>query len=155
MLYCQIQHTFKTEENSMSKQSRPGSVINIVEINGRKATSTSGAIAILQEFTDYEYSRDSIYRMYLDGKIEGERTDIANYYYIDSLKKAGEMLKPLAPPPGKNRRGRRKKREHVPYTEEIKEQARQLRQEGLSYGRIAKQLGVSSQIVQYWLKQSS
>jgi hypothetical protein len=154
MLHCQIQHMSKPEESSMSKQSRPNGteVISIVEINGKKAASTSGAIAILQEFTGYKYSRDSIYRMYLDGKIEGVRTDVANYYYIDSLERAGESLKALVPPPGKNRRGRRKKGEQIIYSKETKEQARQLRQNGMSYGAIAKKLDVSSQLIQYWLK---
>lgn len=69
-----------------TKKKQHGDIEQVVMIDGREAVTVSGAIRILKEVTNNGYSRDTILRMFYDGKIQGKRTPSANFYYVDSLR---------------------------------------------------------------------
>jgi transposase len=124
-------------QKGQPKQNRPGDVIKTITINNREATTTKGARAILKERTGRDYSRDAVYRLYVNGKIEGVRTDIANLYYIDSLKTVV-----LSPEVGRN----------ATYSPETREQALLLHDQGLTNREVAEKVGATNQIVNYWIQ---
>jgi hypothetical protein len=134
----------------MSKHKIPAS--EIVEVNGRAATTVTGARKLLNDRAKEElgierdYSRDAVYAMFVTGKIEGVRTTPANYYFIDTLQKVRldphRRNKPQRQPPKVGKEG---------YPQEIKDEALRLHREGvLSKRTIARQLNVSYQTINNW-----
>jgi hypothetical protein len=131
--------------------------IETINIDGREATTVTGAIKILnrrakEDFQqDRDYSRDAVYAMFVANKIEGIRTPSANYYFVDSLEKV-----PLS------RHGKMKadrKRDYTRrvgkegYPPEKREQATRLyREQHLSKRAIADELKVSYQTINNWLR---
>src|SRR6266702_1011984 len=146
MVDLQIQHKLELlEERELKaskgqpKQNRPGDVIKTITINGKETTTTKGARAILKERTGRDYSRDAVYRLFVTGKIEGVRTDVANLYYVDSLKSVE-----LSPEVGRSKT----------YPPEMRERALQLHEQGLTNREVAEHLGITNQIVNYWIQKS-
>jgi DNA invertase Pin-like site-specific DNA recombinase len=134
----------------MGKQKLPA--IEIVEVNGRPATTVTGARKLLNERAKEElgierdYSRDAVYAMFVAGKIEGVRTTPANYYFIDTLQKVRldphRRNKQVRQPPKVGKEG---------YPQEVKDEALRLYREGmLSKRAIARQLDVSYQTINNW-----
>lgn len=136
----------------MSKHKLPA--IETIEVNGRAATTVTGARKLLNERAKEElgierdYSRDAVYAMFVAGKIEGIQTTPANYYFIDSLQKVRldphRRNKPQRQPPKVGKEG---------YSQTVKNEALRLYQEGvLSKRAIARRLEVSYQTINNWTK---
>lgn len=135
----------------MSKHKLPA--IETIEVNGRAATTVTGARKLLNERAKEElgierdYSRDAVYAMFVAGKIEGIQTTPANYYFIDSLQKVRldphRRNKPQRQPPKVGKEG---------YPKEVKDEAMRLYREGaLTKRAIARQLSVSYQTINNWI----
>jgi DNA invertase Pin-like site-specific DNA recombinase len=136
----------------MSKQKNPS--IETIEINGKLATTVSGAIKLLNQRAKEEfgiernYSRDAVYAMFAAGKIEGIRTPSANYYFLDTLNTVRldpyRRKKPVRQTPKVGKEG---------YPQAVKEEALKLYGEGiLSKRAIARRLEISYQTVNNWIK---
>jgi transposase len=108
-------------------------------INGREAVTVTRAIEILLEVTGHMYTRDSVYRMLQRGEIEAERTEAANFYYVDSLRayqrksKAGRHQGKVTHPPA------------------MRQKAQEMKKANMSNAAIGQQLGVSRQTILRWI----
>lgn len=149
------------QERTLTKQKNTDLVLNTVTINGKEATTVSGAQKILtalakeiaqehadeEEYKNYtarEYSRFTVHRMLANNNIEAVRTTSANFYYIEDLYRLKDKLRPA--------RGTRTGVTH--YSPDKKREAIQLSQEGVSNRQIALQIGVSYQTVNNWIKKN-
>lgn len=147
----------KTEKDTKPKGSKQKDkqIEHTLNINGRDATTVAGAILILNQRALEElgitrnYSRDAVYAMYTDGKIEGIHTPSANYYFVDSLQKVKIASRNYTHKENKQKPGR------GGYSHELREQAFKLVASGLSRRAAAKQLGVSNQTINNWYKQTN
>lgn len=138
----------------MPKQ-KQGAIETIV-IDGREATTVSGARKLLNKRAQdelgqtREYSRDAVYAMWQAGKLEGFSTPSANYYYVDSLMRVQLDQRNITKPKSYTRRVTSK----AGYGQEVKEQVLALYKQGdMSKRAIAKQLDVSYQTVNNWLRE--
>lgn len=117
-----------------------GEVKDTLTINGREAVTVSRAIDVLEEVTGHRYTRDSVYRMFERGVIQAERTEAANFYYVDSLRQFKR----------EKQSGRRKGQAAHP--ESKRQQAiESYRQGEHNYATIADNLGATRQIVRKWI----
>jgi hypothetical protein len=144
-----VEYDNTTVSGSDSSMKQKGDVQDIIVINGRAATTVRGAQKILTERakalgSDREYSRDTVYRLLVDQKIEAIPTPSANYYFVEDLESV-----PITP-----KVGRRGKGKASVYTAEKKGEALHLREQGLTHRQIAQQIGVPFQTVGNWIRQS-
>lgn len=111
-------------------------------INGREAVTVTRAIEILLEVTGHMYTRDSVYRMFERGDIEAERTDAANFYYVDSLRAY------------KRQRIAGRHQGKVTHSPAIRQRAREMKKANMSNAAIGQQLGVSRQTILRWISEN-
>lgn len=128
------------EKKTKQNQANLGEVSQILKINDREAVTVQGAIRILKEVTNRDYTRDSVYRMFTRHEIEGIRTESANFYYVDSLRQVKRT----------SAVGRHQKQSA--YSEEYRQRAIELYKQGKKPPEIAEQVGTTRQTIQNWIR---
>lgn len=134
----------KEEKPKQSKQRGIDPVVNTMIVDGKEYITCEGAARVLTELAggDKEYSRFTVYRMLTDYHVDVIRTPSANYYSVQGLRELKDKLHPKV--------GKKKGSTH--YTAEEKEQAMQLRSQGLSNREIGRSLDISYQTINNWAK---
>lgn len=131
----------------MPKQTRATDFADIITINGEEYATIQKAQQILTELASElghprNYSRFAAFRLAVDHQVDIISTPSANYYSIKGLRSLKDKIQP--------QRGTHQDIKH--YSQETREKAIVLHQQGISNRKIAQQLGVSYQTVNNWIR---